>query len=66
MTRAQVLEDAQALHAAALAAEDRAAAATSLDVQQRALNEAQRLHERARSTRALAPRAALREIGCAP
>lgn len=62
MTRAQVLIAADELHRKALVAETRAANTTGPE-RQRALNEATRLHERAERLRALAPVAALREIG---
>ena len=58
---AEVVDAADVLREAALAAETRAAHSTGPE-RQRALNEAERLWSRERHLRSLAPRAELREI----
>lgn len=63
MTAAQVIAAADVLRDSALGAETRAAHASTPAERERALREADRLWERARHMRDLAPLASLREIG---
>lgn len=63
MTAAQVIASADVLRDAALAAETRAAHATTAPERLRAMAEAERLWSRSRHMRSLAPVASLREIG---